>query len=101
MPTTHRSRFRIPDADAPRAAGCGSLCATKARGSPNPPAAFYRYSLDRKGEHAQALLAPESGFLHADAYAGFDKLYEPDPITGCPRLESVACLGPCFADRWA
>ncbi|WP_292635140.1 transposase, partial [Mesorhizobium sp.] len=47
-------------------------------GSPNPPAAFYRYSPDRKGEHAQALLAPASGFLHADAYAGFDKLYEPD-----------------------
>ncbi|RWP93663.1 IS66 family transposase [Mesorhizobium sp.] len=60
-------------------------------GSPNPPAAFYRYSPDRKGEHAQALLAPASGFLHADAYAGFDKLYEPDPITGRPRLEPVAC----------
>ena len=60
-------------------------------GSPNPPAAFYRYSPDRKGEHAQALLAPASGFLHADAYAGFDKLYQPDPITGRPRLEPVAC----------
>lgn len=60
-------------------------------GSPNPPAAFYRYSPDRKGEHAQAILAPASGFLHADAYAGFDKLYEPDPITGRPRLEPVAC----------
>ncbi len=60
-------------------------------GSPNPPAAFYCYSPDRKGEHAQALLAPASGFLHADAYAGFDKLYEPDPITGRPRLEPVAC----------
>ncbi|MCP2223764.1 hypothetical protein M2226_009536 [Bradyrhizobium elkanii] len=60
-------------------------------GSPNPPAAYYRYSPDRKGEHAQAILAPASGFLHADAYAGFDKLYEPDPITGRPRLEPVAC----------
>jgi transposase len=60
-------------------------------GSPNPPAAYYRYSPDRKGEHAQALLAPASGFLHADAYAGFDKLYEPDPKTGRPRLEPVAC----------
>jgi transposase len=60
-------------------------------GSPNPPAAYYRYSPDRKGEHAQALLAPVSGFLHADAYAGFDKLYEPDPETGRPRLEPVAC----------
>jgi transposase len=60
-------------------------------GSPNPPAAYYRYSPDRKGEHAQALLASASGFLHADAYAGFDKLYEPDPKTGRPRLEPVAC----------
>ncbi|WP_208648472.1 IS66 family transposase [Mesorhizobium hawassense] len=60
-------------------------------GSPNPPAAFYRYLPDRKGEHAQALLAPASGFLHADAYAGLDKLYEPDRITGRPRLEPVAC----------
>lgn len=60
-------------------------------GSRNPPAAYYRYSTDRKGEHAQALLATASGFLHADAYAGFDKLYEPDPKTGRPRLEPVAC----------
>jgi len=60
-------------------------------GSPNPPAAYYRYSPDRKGEHAQSLLAAVSGFLHADAYAGFDKLYEPDPKTGRPRLEPVAC----------
>ena len=32
-----------------------------------------------------------SGFLHADAYAGFDKLYEPDAKTGRPRLLPVAC----------
>ena len=56
-----------------------------------PPAAYYRYSPDRKGEHAQALLASVSGFLHADAYAGFDKLYEPDPKTGRARLLPVAC----------
>lgn len=60
-------------------------------GSRNPPAVYYRYSPDRKGEHAQALLAPVTGFLHADAYAGFDKLYEPDPKTGRPRLLPVAC----------
>ena len=59
--------------------------------SAKPPAAYYRYSPDRKGEHAQALLASVSGFLHADAYAGFDKLYEPDPKTGRPRLLPVAC----------
>lgn len=60
-------------------------------GSVNPPAAYYRYSPDRKGEHAEALLGPARGFLHADAYAGFEKLYAPDPVTGHPRLEPVAC----------
>lgn len=60
-------------------------------GSVNPPAAYYRYSPDRKGEHAEALLGSARGFLHADAYAGFEQLYTPDPVTGHPRLEPVAC----------
>jgi transposase len=60
-------------------------------GSANPSAAYYQYSPDRKGEHAQALLKSCRGFLHADAYAGFDKLYAPDPETGAPRLLEVAC----------
>ena len=34
-------------------------------GSPSLPAAF-RYSADRKGVHAEALLIPCRGFLHAD-----------------------------------
>ena len=46
-------------------------------GSAVPPAAFYRYSADRKGIHAEALLGTCRGFLHADGYAGFDKLYRP------------------------
>ena len=36
-----------------------------------PPAAFYRYSRDRKGEHAEALLGSCRGFLHADGYSGY------------------------------
>ena len=35
------------------------------------PAAFYRYSPDRKGERPKEHLAGFSGFLHADAYAGY------------------------------
>ena len=50
-------------------------------GSSNPPAVYYRYSPDRKGEHAKVLLALVSGLLHADAYAGFDKL----SMSGIPR----------------
>lgn len=51
-------------------------------GSTVPPAAFYAYSPDRKGERAHQLLSDCRGFLHADAYAGFDKLYEGHELTG-------------------
>ena len=60
-------------------------------GSAAPPAAFYRYSPDRKAEHAHALLAGCRGFLHADGYAGFADLYAPEVKTGVPRLTEVAC----------
>lgn len=56
-----------------------------------PPAAFYRYSPDRRGEHAEALLGSCRGFLHADGYAGFNNLFVVDPKTGQPRLTEVAC----------
>src|SRR5450631_3688275 len=44
-------------------------------GSADPPAVFFRYSPDRKGERPRAHLANFSGVLQADAYAGFDRLY--------------------------
>jgi transposase len=56
-----------------------------------PPAAFYRYSPDRRGEHAVALLSGCRGFLHADGYAGFNALFAHDPKTGQPRLMEVGC----------
>ena len=60
-------------------------------GSDVPPAAFYRYSADRKGVHAQALLGTCRGFLHADGCAGFDALYAPTRVAGDPPLVEVAC----------
>jgi transposase len=60
-------------------------------GSDIPPAAYYRYSPDRKGIHAQALLGGCRGFLHADGYAGFDRLYQPATPDGAPPLIEVAC----------
>jgi len=60
-------------------------------GSTAPPAAFYRYSADRKGVHAAALLGTCRGFLHADGYAGFDQLYKPKTPGGDPPLVEVAC----------
>ena len=44
-------------------------------GSEDPPAGFFRYSPDRKGERPRAHLANFIGVLQADAYAGFDRLY--------------------------
>jgi transposase len=39
---------------------------------PDPPAVWYRYSADRKGEHLRSF----RGILQADGYAGFMPLYE-------------------------
>lgn len=47
----------------------------RASASADAPAAWFRYSPDRKGEHPQAHLKDFKGVLQADAYAGFAKLY--------------------------
>jgi len=39
------------------------------------PAVYFAYSPDRKGEHPQQHLASYSGVLQADAYAGFNEIY--------------------------
>ncbi len=53
-----------------------------------PPAALYRYSRDRRGEHPERHLAGWSGILQADAYAGFGGLYEADRSPG-PVTEAL------------
>ena len=56
---------------------------------PAPPAAVFFYSPDRRGEHPEHHLRSFAGILQADAYAGFNKLYDgarrPGPVTeaGC------------------
>jgi transposase len=45
---------------------------------------FYRYSSDRKAWQAEALLKGCQGYLHADDYAGFNSLHEPNTITAHP-----------------
>jgi transposase len=44
-------------------------------GDPAPPAVWFAYSPDRKGEHPQQHLRHFRGALQADAYAGFNQLY--------------------------
>jgi transposase len=53
------------------------------------PAALFRYSPDRKGEHPREHLKAFTGFLQADAYAGFERLYDPDRKPG--PITPVAC----------
>jgi transposase len=52
---------------------------------PAPPAAVFFYSRDRTAEHPERHLAGYAGILQADAYAGFNRLYDaerkPGPIT--------------------
>jgi transposase len=52
---------------------------------PAPPAAMFRYSRDRTAAHPNRHLAEYAGILQADAYAGYNALYEadrqPGPIT--------------------
>ena len=57
-------------------------------GGPAPPAAMFRYSRDRAGEHPRRHLAGYAGILQADAYAGFNELYAPGRRPG-PILEAA------------
>jgi len=45
-------------------------------GDKTPPAVWFAYSPDRKGENPQQHLKSYRGMLQADAYAGFQQLYE-------------------------
>jgi transposase len=58
-------------------------------GSDTAPAVAYLYSPDRKSEHAQTLLEGCQGYLHADGYAGFGRLY--NPLKGDAKLMEVSC----------
>ncbi len=53
-------------------------------GGADPPAVIYYYTRDRTGAHPQRQLASYTGILQADAYGGYDALYErgrkPGPI---------------------
>jgi transposase len=55
------------------------------------PAAYYHYSADRKGERPRLHLEGFSGYLHADAFAGYEALYRPQGNKP-PRIIHVACM---------
>jgi transposase len=54
-------------------------------GDDAPPAVWFTYSEDRKGDHPKQHLSKFSGILQADGYAGFHHLYEGG------RIQEAAC----------
>jgi transposase len=54
-------------------------------GDQTPPAVWFAYTPDRKGEHPRAHLSKFQGTLQADAYAGFEQIYEGG------RIQEAAC----------
>jgi transposase len=62
--------------------------------STEPPATWYRYSPNRKGEHPQDHLKNYRGILQADAYGGYGKIY----ATG--RVEEAACWAHARRPFW-
>ena len=55
-------------------------------GSAIPPASWYRFTCDRKGEHPKDHLSGYRGWMHADGYAGFEDLYRSG------NIREVACM---------
>ena len=58
-------------------------------GGQDPPAAMFFYSRDRTATHPNRHLAHYAGILQADAYAGFNDLYEPARSPG--PIAEAAC----------
>jgi transposase len=57
---------------------------------PGHPAVFYRYSANRKGEQPRGHLENFSGYLHTDAFSGYNALYRAKGNQP-PRATNVAC----------
>ena len=57
-------------------------------GGADPPAAFFEYSATRHGEYPRRHLAGWAGVMQADAFAGFNELYDgarkPGPVIEIP-----------------
>lgn len=55
-------------------------------GSQAPPASWYQFTVDRKGEHPVRHLSDYKGWVHADGYAGFNGVF------GENKAAEVACM---------
>jgi transposase len=55
------------------------------------PYNVFDFTVNRKRDGPQRFLANYHGYLHADAFSGYDGLYLPDPRTAQARIIEVAC----------
>ena len=60
-------------------------------GDDGHPYNVFDFTLNRKRDGPQQFLAGYRGYLHADAFSGYDCLYLPDPRTTQARIVEVAC----------
>lgn len=69
--------------------GDDRACASK-----DAPAVWFQYSSDRGGEHPREHLERYRGILQADAYAGYDKLYDSGSVV------HAACMAQARRYYW-
>jgi transposase len=60
-------------------------------GDAGHPYNIFDFTLNRKRDGPERFLADYRGYLHADAFSGYDGLYLPDPRTATARIIEVAC----------
>lgn len=60
-------------------------------GDRDHPYNVFDFTLNRKRDGPQTFLADFDGYLHADAFSGYDALYLPSPRAGHEPIKEVAC----------
>lgn len=61
------------------------------RGDAEHPYHVFDFTLNRKRDGPEQFLADYQGYLHADAFSGYDRLYLPEARTARARIVEVAC----------
>ena len=60
-------------------------------GDATHPYNVFDFTVNHKRDGPQQFLASYQGYLHADAFSGYDRLYLPEPPTAAARIVEVAC----------
>lgn len=60
-------------------------------GDRDHPCNVYDFTVNRQRDGPQTFLANYHGYLHADAFSGYDALYLPRPQEGTAPIQEVAC----------